>query len=146
MPTCVLFVLLSFFFQAEDGIRDFCLSRGLGDVYKRQTNYMPSPVDIWNINGTDPKTEKQISRHCGDDEPFAALVFKIMNDPYVGKLSFFRVYSGTAEKGAGVYNPRTRNRERLGRCLLYTSDADDEEDRVVLCGWRVMKKKNIKMI
>ena len=105
-------------------------NKGVQIVLDAIANYMPSPVDIWNINGTDPKTEKQISRHCGDDEPFAALVFKIMNDPYVGKLSFFRVYSGTAEKSAGVYNPRTRNRERLGRLLQMHANSREERDQI----------------
>jgi len=105
-------------------------NKGVQPVLDAINTYMPSPVDIWDIQGTDPKTEKAVTRHCGDDEPFSALVFKIMNDPYVGKLSFFRVYSGTAEKGASVYNPRTRNRERLGRLLQMHANSREERDQI----------------
>ncbi len=105
-------------------------NKGVQPVLDAINAYMPSPVDIWDIQGVDPKTEKAVSRHCGDDEPFSALVFKIMNDPYVGKLTFFRVYSGTAEKGASVYNPRTRNRERLGRLLQMHANSREERDQI----------------
>ncbi|MCP3966025.1 MAG: elongation factor G [Lentisphaerae bacterium] len=102
-------------------------NKGVQPLLDIVTEYMPSPLDIWDIQGTDPKTEKPISRHVGDMQPFSALVFKIMNDPYVGKLTFFRVYSGVAEKGMSVYNPRTRKRERLGRLLQM--HANSREDR-----------------
>ena len=91
--------------------------KGVQLLLNAVVDYLPSPVDIWETKGTDPDTEAPISRHCGDDQPFSALVFKIMNDPYVGKLAFIRIYSGMAEKGATVINPRTRRRERLGRLL-----------------------------
>lgn len=94
------------------------------------TAYMPSPVDIWEIKGVDPNTEAPLTRHCGDTEPFAALAFKIMNDPYVGKLTFFRIYSGTAEKGMNVFNPRTRKRERLGRLLQMHANSREDRDQI----------------
>ncbi len=96
-------------------------------------DYLPSPVDIWETKGSNPETEEPMSRHCGDDQPFSALVFKLMNDPYVGKLSFMRVYSGMAEKGVNVLNPRTRRRERLGRLLQMHANTREERD-VIYCG------------
>ena len=105
-------------------------NKGVQPLLDAVQAYMPSPVDIWKINGTDPKTEKEIYRHVGDDQPFSALAFKIMTDPYVGKLTFFRVYSGTASKGMSVYNPRTRKRERLGRLLQMHANTREERDEV----------------
>ena len=96
-------------------------------------DYLPSPVDIWETKGMDPDTEEPVVRHCGDDQPFAALVFKLMNDPYVGKLSFMRIYSGMAEKGITVINPRTRRRERLGRLLQMHANERQERD-MIYCG------------
>ena len=96
-------------------------------------DYLPSPVDIWETKGMDPDTEEPVVRHCGDDQPFAALVFKLMNDPYVGKLSFMRIYSGMAEKGITVLNPRTRRRERLGRLLQMHANERQERD-MIYCG------------
>jgi elongation factor G len=93
-------------------------------------SYLPSPVDVWEIKGTDPETELPVSRHVGDTEPFSALAFKIMNDPYVGKLIFFRVYSGAVTKGTTVYNPRTRRRERLGRILQMHANHRNDLDEV----------------
>jgi len=92
--------------------------------------YLPSPLDIWETKGTDPRTDKPLVRHCGDKEPFAALVFKIMNDPFVGKLAYFRVYSGTALKSMSVYNPRTTKSDRLGRLLLMHANARSEQDAI----------------
>jgi len=89
-------------------------------------DYLPSPVDIWDINGTNPDTGAEITRHAGDMQPFAALVFKIMTDPFVGKLYYFRVYSGIASQGMTVYNPRTNKRERLGRLLQMHANQREE--------------------
>jgi len=94
------------------------------------TAYLPSPLDIWEIKGSDPRTEKPLTRHCGDKEPFSALVFKIMTDPFVGKLAYFRVYSGTALKGMSVYNPRTTKTDRLGRLLLMHANTREEQEMV----------------
>ena len=96
-------------------------------------DYLPSPVDIWETKGMDPDTEQPKSRECGDEKPFSALVFKLMNDPYVGKLAFIRIYSGMAEKGATVLNPRTGRRERLGRLLQMHANSREERD-VIYCG------------
>ena len=90
--------------------------------------YLPSPIDIWETKGVDPRTDKPLIRHVGDKEPFAGLVFKIMNDPFVGKLAFFRIYSGMAEKGMNVYIPRTQRRERLGRLLQMHANSREERD------------------
>ena len=105
-------------------------NKGVQPLLDAVVNYLPSPVDIPDIQGLDPFTEEPATRHVGDMEPFAGLVFKIMNDPFVGKLSFFRVYSGTAERGATVYNPRTRKRERLGRLLQMHANSREERDLV----------------
>lgn len=94
------------------------------------TDYLPSPVDIWDIKGFNPDNEEEVSRHVGDMQPFSALVFKIMTDPYVGKLSYFRVYSGTLNKGMSVLNPRTGKRERLGRILQMHANMREERDNV----------------
>jgi elongation factor G len=94
-------------------------------------DYLPSPVDIFSIEGTDPDDEeKKLRRQVGDDEPVAALAFKIMTDPYVGKLVYFRVYSGTFKRGVTVYNPRTRNKERIGRLLQMHANQREERDEI----------------
>ena len=89
-------------------------------------DYMPSPLDVWEIQGTDPDTEAPLTRHAGDNQPFSALAFKIMNDPFVGKLTFMRVYSGVASKGMTIYNPRTTKRERFGRLLQMHANSREE--------------------
>ncbi len=103
-------------------------NKGVQPLLDCIVSYLPSPVDIWDIKGTDPHTGEPITRHCGDMQHFAALVFKIMTDPFVGKLSFFRVYSGMAERGATVYNPRTAKRERLGRLLQMHANSREERE------------------
>ena len=80
-------------------------------------NYMPSPLDIPAIRGINPKTEEEDERPVSDDAPFSALAFKIATDPYVGRLSFFRVYSGKVDAGSGVVNATKGQRERMGRIL-----------------------------
>ncbi len=92
--------------------------------------YLPSPLDIWSIEGKDPDSDEKKSVHAGDTEPFTALAFKIMNDPYVGKLTFFRVYSGTAKTGMTIYNPRTRKTERFGRLLQMHANSREERDTI----------------
>ena len=92
--------------------------------------YMPAPTDIPSIKGTVPKTDKEEERHSSDTEPFAALAFKIMTDPYVGKLAFFRVYSGTLASGSYVYNPRKDRKERIGRILQMHANHREEIDMV----------------
>ena len=80
-------------------------------------DYMPAPTDVAAIKGINPETEEEVVRHSSDDEPFSALAFKIMTDPFVGKLCFFRVYSGTINAGTTVYNANKDNNERIGRIL-----------------------------
>ena len=80
-------------------------------------DYMPSPTDVPHIKGVDPRTEEEVERPSSDDAPFAALAFKIATDPFVGKLCFFRVYSGTVNAGTSVYNSTKDNNERIGRIL-----------------------------
>ena len=92
-------------------------NKGVQKLLDAIVDYMPSPLDIPAITGINPKTEEEETRPASDDAPFSALAFKIMTDPYVGRLSFFRVYSGTAEAGATVINSTKDVRERLGRIL-----------------------------
>ncbi len=92
-------------------------NKGVQKLLDAIIDYMPSPLDIPAIKGIDPRTEEEDERHASDDEPFAALAFKIMTDPYVGKLCFFRVYSGSVAAGSTVYNPGKKARERFGRIL-----------------------------
>ena len=100
--------------------------KGVQKLLDMVVDYLPSPVDVWDIKGTDPNTGEPITRHVGDLQPFSALVFKIMSDPFVGKLYYFRVYSGVASQGMSVYNPRTGKRERLGRLLQMHSSQRQE--------------------
>ncbi|NLJ94017.1 MAG: elongation factor G [Clostridiaceae bacterium] len=93
-------------------------------------DYMPSPLDVPAIDGINPETEETEERHPSDDEPFSALAFKIMTDPFVGKLCFFRVYSGTLDAGSYVYNSTKEKRERIGRILLMHANHREEVDRV----------------
>ena len=93
-------------------------NKGVQKLLDAIVDYMPAPTDIPAIIGTNPKTDQEEDRHASDDEPFSALAFKIMTDPYVGRLSFFRVYSGTIEAGKSVLNSTKGQRERLGRILL----------------------------
>ncbi len=89
-------------------------------------DYMPSPVDIPAIRGVVPKMEKEEERHASDKEPFSALAFKIMTDPFVGKLAFFRVYSGVLESGSYVYNATKGKKERMGRILQMHANHREE--------------------
>ena len=93
-------------------------------------DYLPSPVDIPAITGTDPDTEQEEDRHADDSEPFSALAFKIVTDPYVGKLSYFRVYSGTLKAGSYVYNSSKGKRERVGRILLMHANKREEVEEI----------------
>ena len=91
---------------------------------------LPSPVDIPAISGIDPDTEAEEDRHASDEEPFSALAFKIVTDPYVGKLSYFRVYSGTLKAGSYVYNSSKGKRERVGRILLMHANKREEVEEI----------------
>jgi len=91
--------------------------------------YLPSPADLKAIKGTDPRTGEIIERKPSDDEPFSALAFKIQTDPYVGTLTFFRVYSGTLKRGSYVLNSTTGEKERIGRILrMHAADREEVEE------------------
>ena len=92
-------------------------NKGVQKLLDAVVDFMPSPLDIPAIKGVNPKTDEEDERHASDDEPFAALAFKIAADPYVGKLCFFRVYSGTLTAGSSVYNSVKDQNERIGRIL-----------------------------
>ena len=92
-------------------------NKGVQKLLDAIVDYMPSPVDIPPVKGIDPHTDEEITRDASDTEPFSALAFKIMTDPFVGKLCYFRVYSGTINAGDVVYNSTRGKRERLGRLL-----------------------------
>jgi len=93
-------------------------------------DYLPSPTDVPDIRGIDPDTGEESTRKSGDSEPFSALAFKIMADPYVGKLTFFRVYSGTLKSGSYVYNSTKNKKERIGRILQMHANHREEIDEV----------------
>ena len=98
-------------------------NKGVQELLDAVVDYLPSPLDVEAVTGTDPDTGEEIQRHPSFDEPFSGLVFKIMTDPFVGKLTYVRVYSGRAESGSYVVNASNGQRERLGRIL-------DEQDAV----------------
>ena len=93
-------------------------------------DYLPSPLDVPAIGGVLPDSEETDERHASDEEPFSALAFKIVTDPYVGKLSYFRVYSGTLKAGSYVYNSSKGKRERVGRILLMHANKREEVDEI----------------
>ncbi len=93
-------------------------------------DYLPSPLDVPPMFGTDPKTAEQIERKASDEEPFSALAFKIATDPFVGKLAFFRVYSGTLESGSYILNSSTGQKERIGRILRMHANTREEVQKV----------------
>lgn len=92
-------------------------NKGVQKLLDAIVDYMPAPTDVPNIKGTNPDTGEEEDRHSSDDQPFSALAFKIATDPYVGKLCFFRVYSGTVNAGDTVYNSTKDDNERMGRIL-----------------------------
>lgn len=105
-------------------------NKGVQLVLDAVVDYLPAPTDIKAVTGTDPDTDEPMERHADDKEPFAALAFKSMSDPFVGQLVFFRVYSGTVEAGSYIYNPRTGNKERLSRIVRMQADQREEVKKV----------------
>jgi elongation factor G len=105
-------------------------NKGVQLVLDAVVDYLPSPTDIPPVTGTDENTDEPIVRHADDKEPFSALAFKSMSDPFVGQLVFFRVYSGTLEAGSYIYNPRTRSKERIGRIVRMQADQREEVKKV----------------
>ena len=105
-------------------------NKGVQKLLDAIVDYMPSPTDVPAIKGTNPETEEEEERPSSDEEPFSALAFKIATDPFVGKLCFFRVYSGTIEAGSTVYNSTKDNNERLGRILQMHSNHRQDIEKV----------------
>ena len=105
-------------------------NKGVQKLLDAIVDFMPSPLDIPAVKGTNPSNDKEIERHPSDDDPFAALAFKIMTDPYVGRLSFMRVYSGTLSTGSSVLNSTKGHRERIGRILLMHANHREDLDQV----------------
>lgn len=105
-------------------------NKGVQLVLDAVVEYLPAPTDILAVKGVNPKTGEEIERHASDDEPFAALVFKLQADPYVGQLAFFRVYSGTVEAGSYVYNATTGEKERIGRIVRLHANSREEVGKV----------------
>ena len=104
-------------------------NKGVQKLLDAIVDYMPSPLDVPAIRGINPKTEEEDVRHSSDSEPFSALAFKIATDPYVGKLCFFRVYSGSVKTGSTVYNSVKGSRERMGRILqMHANNRKDIEE------------------
>ena len=108
-------------------------NKGVQKLLDAIVDYMPSPLDVPSIKGVDPETGEEVERHAGDDQPFSALAFKIATDPFVGKLCFFRVYSGTVAAGTTVLNATKDKKERMGRILqMHANHRADLE--VCYCG------------
>jgi len=105
-------------------------NKGVQLVLDAVVDYLPSPLDIPPIVGIDPRTETEAIRHADDSEPFCALAFKLQSDPFVGQLTFFRVYSGTVEAGSYIYNSTTGSKERLGRIVRLQADKREEVKKV----------------
>ncbi len=105
-------------------------NKGVQPLLDAVVKYLPSPADLPPVNGMTIKEDEKLTRDLNDDAPFAALAFKIMTDPHVGKLTFLRVYSGTLEKGDNVLNVRSGNKERLGRLLQMHANTREDRDRI----------------
>ena len=103
---------------------------GVQLVLDAVVDYLPAPTDLPPVEGIDPKTEETIERKPSDDEPFAALAFKLQDDKFVGQLAFFRVYSGTVKAGSYIFNSSTGNKERVGRIVRLMADKREEVDEV----------------
>jgi elongation factor G len=105
-------------------------NKGVQLVLDAVVEYLPSPLDIPPVHAIDPRTGAEVVRRASDSDPFAALAFKLQNDPFVGQLTFFRVYSGTIEAGTYIYNSTTGEKERLGRIVRLQADKREEVKKV----------------
>jgi elongation factor G len=105
-------------------------NKGIQPMLDAVIEYLPSPLDVPPVTGTDPRTREQVVRHTDPTEPFAALAFKIAADPFVGKLAFFRVYSGTLKTGSYVYNSTKDHKERIGRLVQLHANHREEVESV----------------
>ncbi|WP_075996183.1 elongation factor G [Salaquimonas pukyongi] len=103
-------------------------NKGVQPLLDGVVDFLPSPIEVPAIKGVDPKTEEEISRKSSDDEPLSLLAFKIMNDPFVGSLTFARIYSGVLEKGSSLQNTVKEKRERIGRMLQMHSNSREDID------------------
>ena len=105
-------------------------NKGVQPLLDAVVDYLPSPLDVLPSRGTDPKTEDEVTRPASEDAPFAALVFKVMSDPYVGKLTYFRVYSGQVKAGDRVLNTTNGMTERIGRILQMHANHREEREEI----------------
>ena len=105
-------------------------NKGVQLVLDAVVDYLPSPLDMPAVKGIDPRTGEEVTRHADDSEPFCALAFKLQADPFVGQLTFFRVYSGTIEAGSYLYNSTTGQKERLGRIVRLQANQREEVKQV----------------
>jgi len=105
-------------------------NKGVQPLLDAVVDYLPSPLDVPPIHGVDPRTEHELSRRPAEDEPFAALAFKVMSDPFVGKLTYFRVYSGKVQAGDRVLNVTTGKTERIGRLLQMHANHREERESI----------------
>jgi elongation factor G len=105
-------------------------NKGVQPLLDAVLDYLPSPLDVPPVHGVDPRTEHELSRRPAPDEPFSALAFKVMSDPYVGKLTYFRVYSGTVKAGDRVLNTSNGRTERIGRILQMHANHREERDQI----------------
>jgi elongation factor G len=105
-------------------------NKGVQPLLDAVIDYLPSPLDVPPVHGVDPRTEHELSRRPAPDEPFSALAFKVMSDPYVGKLTYFRVYSGTVRAGDRVLNTTNGRTERIGRILQMHANHREEREQI----------------
>jgi elongation factor G len=105
-------------------------NKGVQPLLDAVIDYLPSPLDVPPVHGVDPRTQKELSRRPSEDEPFSALAFKVMSDPYVGKLTYFRVYSGKVATGERVLNVTDGKTERVGRLLQMHANHREERDEI----------------
>jgi elongation factor G len=105
-------------------------NKGVQPLLDAVVDYLPSPLDVPPVHGLDPRTDKELSRRPSEDEPFSALAFKVMSDPYVGKLTYFRVYSGQVTAGDRVLNVTTGKTERIGRLLQMHANHREEREQI----------------
>src|SRR5881397_4201330 len=105
-------------------------NKGVQPLLDGVIDYLPSPLDVPPVHGVDPRTEHELSRRAALDEPFSALAFKVMSDPYVGKLTYFRVYSGQLKAGDRVLNTTTGKTERISRILQMHANHREERDEI----------------
>src|SRR5262249_28710034 len=105
-------------------------NKGVQPLLDAIVDYLPSPLDVPSVHGIDPRTQHELTRKAAEDEPFSALAFKVMSDPYVGKLTYFRVYSGKLKAGDRVLNTKTGRTERISRILQMHANHREERDEI----------------